>query len=146
MKGKYLNNNKPIWLHAKAIGETGDLNSKRLSLSFDTGGYTGQWGPEGRLAMLHQKEIVLNAHDTENFLAAIGIVRDISDQIEKNAIVMQYQNQLANYRASVGNSGETLQQEVHITAEFPNATDHNEIEEAFKNLTNLASQYANRKS
>ena len=97
------------------------------------------------MAMLHQKEIVLNAHDTENFLAAIGIVRDISDQIEKNAIVMQYQNQLANYRASVGNSGETLQQEVHITAEFPNATDHNEIEEAFKNLTNLASQYANRK-
>jgi hypothetical protein len=59
--------------------------------------------------MLHQKEIVLNAHDTENFLTAIGIVRDISDQIEKNAIVMQYQNQLANYRASVGNSGETLQ-------------------------------------
>ena len=113
--------------------------------SFDTGGYTGSWGPEGRLAMLHQKEIVLNAHDTENFLTAIGIVRDISDQIEKNAIVMQYQNQLANYRASVGNSGETLQQEVHITAEFPNATDHNEIEEAFKNLTNLASQYANRK-
>lgn len=112
---------------------------------FNTGGYTGEWGPEGRLAMLHQKEIVLNAHDTENFLAAIGIVRDISDQIEKNAIVMQYQNQLANYRASISNGGETLQQEVHITAEFPNATDHNEIEEAFKNLTNLASQYANRK-
>lgn len=113
--------------------------------SFDTGGYTGNWGPEGRLAMLHQKEIVLNAHDTENFLAAIGIVRDINEQIEKNAIVMQYQNQLANYRTSIGNGGETLQQEVHITAEFPNATDHNEIEEAFKNLTNLASQYANRK-
>lgn len=113
---------------------------------YDTGGYTGDWGPEGRLAMLHQKEIVLNAHDTENFLTAIGIVRDISDQIEKNALVMQYQNQLANHRASVGNSGETLQQEVHITAEFPNATNHNEIEEAFRNLTNLASQYANRKS
>jgi hypothetical protein len=29
--------------------------------------------------MLHQKEIVLNAHDTENFLTAIGVVRDISD-------------------------------------------------------------------
>lgn len=126
-----------------------DLTTKQYEKynlpTFDTGGYTGIWGPEGRLAMLHQKEIVLNAHDTENFLAAIGIVRDISDQIEKNAIVMQYQNQLANYRASIGNSSETLQQEVHIIAEFPNATDHNEIEEAFKNLTNLASQYANRK-
>ena len=128
-----------ITIDSKGFGGAG------AGRSFDTGGYTGEWGPEGRLAMLHQKEIVLNAHDTENFLAAIGIVRDINDQIEKNAIVMQYQNQLANYRTSVGNSGETLQQEVHITAEFPNATDHNEIEEAFKNLTNLASQYANRK-
>ena len=133
----------------KGIKSTGGNTAWFLEsqlVPYDTGGYTGAWGPEGRLAKLPQKEIVLNAHDTENFLAAIGIVRDISDQIEKNAIVMQYQNQLANYRASVGNSGETLQQEVHITAEFPNATDHNEIEEAFKNLTNLASQYANRKS
>ena len=121
------------------------IKKGQQAYKFDTGGYTGDWGPEGRMAMLHQKEIVLNAHDTENFLAAIGIVRDISDQIEKNAIVMQYQNQLANYRASVGNSGETLQQEVHITAEFPNATSHSEIEEAFRNLPNLAAQYANRK-
>ena len=39
--------------------------------AFDTGGYTGSWGPEGRLAMLHQKEIVLNAQDTENLLSAV---------------------------------------------------------------------------
>jgi hypothetical protein len=38
-----------------------------------------------------------------------------------------------------------LEQNVHIEASFPNATDHNEIEEAFNNLVNLASQYANRK-
>ena len=132
-------NKNPIWLPINT------LNYKNKAISLDTGGYTGDWGPEGRFAMLHQKEIVLNAHDTENFLTAIGIVRDISDQIEKNAIIMQYQNQLANYRASVGNGNDTLQQEVHITAEFPNATNHNEIEEAFRNLTNLASQYANRK-
>jgi hypothetical protein len=31
-----------------------------------------------------------------------------------------------------------------ITAEFPNATNHDEIEEAFSNLINTASQYANR--
>ena len=34
---------------------------------------------------------------------------------------------------------------VTITAEFPNATNHSEIEEAFTNLINKASQYANRK-
>ena len=140
-----INNLNKLWSTGWFNFDLKGFGGAGAGRSFDTGGYTGDWGPEGRLAMLHQKEIVLNAHDTENFLAAIGIVRDISDQIEKNAIVMQYQNQLANYRASISNSGETLQQEVHITAEFPNATDHNEIEEAFKNLTNLASQYANRK-
>jgi hypothetical protein len=31
-----------------------------------------------------------------------------------------------------------------ITAEFPSATNHDEIEEAFNNLINTASQYANR--
>jgi hypothetical protein len=45
---------------------------------FDTGGYTGEWGPEGRWAMLHQKEIVLNAHDTENLLQTVDIVRSIA--------------------------------------------------------------------
>jgi hypothetical protein len=45
---------------------------------YDTGGYTGEWGPEGRIAMLHQKEIVLNARDTENMLAMTQMVRDIA--------------------------------------------------------------------
>lgn len=114
--------------------------------SFDTGGYTGEWGPEGRLAMLHQKEIVLNAHDTENLLTAVSMIREISSQLESNALAMQYIGSLGKVYSAIHTGGDTLQQEVHITAEFPNATDHNEIEEAFRNLTNLASQYANRKS
>ena len=131
------------------IGNTPEYDNnydqiKGTYIKLDTGGYTGSWGPEGRLALLHQKEIVLNAHDTENFLAAIGIVRDISDQIEKNALAMQYSAALGQVRAAYDSTG-TLQQEVTIHAEFPNATNHSEIEEAFKNLTNLASQYANRK-
>ena len=42
--------------------------------------------------------------------------------------------------------GEIIEQEVHIVAEFPNATNHIEIEEAFNNLNNKAVQYANRKN
>jgi hypothetical protein len=38
-----------------------------------------------------------------------------------------------------------LQQEVTIHADFPNVTDHNEIEMAIDNLINAASQYANKK-
>ena len=33
-------------------------------IPFDTGGYTGQWGQEGKVAMLHEKELVLNKTDT----------------------------------------------------------------------------------
>lgn len=113
---------------------------------FDTGGYTGEWGSDGRLAMLHQKEIVLNAHDTENFLKAIEIVRGISNRLDQQASIMSMglSNIFANVMAPKEKS-DTLQQEIHITAEFPNATNHSEIEEAFRNLPNLAAQYANQK-
>ena len=42
------------------------------------------------------------------------------------------------------NLGNNFEQNVTIQAEFPNATNHNEIEEAFNSLVNRASQYANR--
>jgi len=52
-------------------------NYRRLS-KFDTGGYTGDWGAEGRLAMLHEKEIVLNKQDSSNFLDALDILRTLN--------------------------------------------------------------------
>ena len=39
-----------------------------------------------------------------------------------------------------------LEQQVTITANFPNAVNHAEIEEAFSNLVNMAAQFANRKN
>ena len=46
--------------------------------SYDTGGYTGDWGTtDGRLALLHQKELVLNEADTTNILTAVQSVRDL---------------------------------------------------------------------
>ena len=153
--------NEHYWAKVDITGDEGDtwltkgtywvpLNylNKKNSLayfSYDTGGYTGSWGPEGRLAMLHQKEIVLNAHDTENLLSIVSMVRDMNDRIELNARAMQYGLTAAYTANNIKSQNDTLQQEVHITAEFPNATNHSEIEEAFRNLTNLASQYANRK-
>ena len=43
--------------------------------SLATGGYTGEWGDSGKLAFLHEKELVLNADDTANFLEALNISR-----------------------------------------------------------------------
>lgn len=111
--------------------------------AFDTGGYTGDWGEEGRWALLHSKEIVLNKDDTANLLSAVDMIRQISKAIDLNA----YSS--AGYGNSIikaGNGmGGTLEQNVHITAEFPNATNREEIYSAFTDIINLASQYANRK-
>ena len=109
---------------------------------FDTGGYTGAWGPEGKLAMLHQKELVLNADDTENFLLGIQMLRSISDILERNAsLASMTSSNLSAYTLS-NSFGQTLEQQVTIQAEFPNVSDHNEIEIAIDNLINRASQFA----
>jgi len=56
-------------------------------IGYDTGGYTGSWGPEGKLAVLHEKELVLNTEDTENFLSATNILREISQMLDRDALI-----------------------------------------------------------
>ena len=108
-----------------------------------SGGYTGEWGSEGKLAFLHEKELVLNADDTANFLQALQISRQLVEMIEMNA--RQSSLGLGEMHAStIQDTAQTIEQQVSITAEFPNAVDHSEIEEAFDNLINMASQYAYR--
>ena len=116
-------------------------------VSGKTGLYTGSWnGPDaeenGKLAFLHQKELVLNAEDTENILDAVKLIRQISQSIDLQAISQASGWQLA--AAQYSGSSEPLQQDITIHAEFPNAVDHNEIEQAFDNLANKAAQFANR--
>ena len=113
--------------------------------SMDTGGYTGTWGTAGKLAILHEKELVLNPDDTSNFLQAIGISKTLLETIDLNAKQASNGMGLLSAAGFRDSSNGTLEQNVHIEATFPNVTDHNEIEEAMKNLVNTASQYANRK-
>lgn len=107
----------------------------------DTGGYTGQWGPSGKLAVLHQKEIVLNADDTRNFLQAVDILRSIVSVIDLGTMQAMADTMVSS---SINSANNSLNQNVTIHAEFPNAVNHTEIEQAFDNLVNKASQYANR--
>jgi hypothetical protein len=37
--------------------------------------------------MLHEKELVLNKQDTENFLTATSMLREISQLLDNNALV-----------------------------------------------------------
>lgn len=111
-------------------------------VGFRSGGYTGTWNDSGKLAFLHQKELVLNADDTENMLASIQLVRQIAKQLDFNS---QQISTLSSSGFTVSSQDGTLEQNVRIEASFPNATDRYEIQEAFNTLVNVASQYANRK-
>lgn len=116
---------------------------------FATGGYTGNWaGNNGKLAFLHSKELVLNKEDTENVLGAVQILRNINNAIGSS--VLQQAAQLSGNLAAakVGNANgftDTLEQNVHIEAVFPNVTKSQEIENALNNLVNTASQRSLRK-
>lgn len=121
-------------------------------VGLDTGGYTGEFD-NGRLALLHEKELVLNQEDTANILAAVGAVRSLGPEffaaIEKAldgsvAASFGLMNDRLN-TSSIQPIADTLEQDVHIEAVFPNVTSRSEIEEAFSNLTNDASQFIRRR-
>lgn len=122
------------------------LAAAKSALGFDTGGYTGDWaGSYGKLAMLHKKELVLKEGDTENFLASMELLERILSIIDLQSANAQLGGALSS--PSYGNHAtETIvEQNVHIEASFPGVSDRNELQEAFTNLINQASQYANRK-
>ena len=124
-----------------------DYNYKKaLALvKLNTGGYTGAWGPDGKLALLHEKELVLNKQDTENMLKIVSMVRDLSAVLDSKAYYASLAQLRANQLYQINPTGETFEQTVTIHAEFPHATNATEIETALNNLVNSASQFANRK-
>ena len=110
--------------------------------TFATGGYTGSWGPEGRWAMLHEKELVLNKFDTENMLDMVNTLRDIDWRAKLSEL---WSNIEEKFITPIFGGTDELLQTVQIEANFPSVIDKNELEEAFNNLINTASQYANRR-
>jgi hypothetical protein len=123
-------------------------SSKNL-IGYDTGGYTGSWSDKtadaknGKLAFLHQKELVLNATDTKNILAAVESVRSFADSLKSTSLAQSLSTALgAVSGAKSNNASETIDQNVHITAEFPAANSAAEIESALMSLNDRAVQYA----
>lgn len=111
-------------------------------VGFKTGGYTGNWGNGGKVALLHEKELVLNQEDTSNLLNTVSFVREIVSTLEQNARLASIGfNNLSSNNLLTDFNKEAIRQEVSIVAEFPNAVDHSEIEMAFNNLMNDATQY-----
>lgn len=120
----------------------------KIFSKFDTGGYTGDWdSSEGRMAILHEKELVLNKQDTINMLKMLEIVRDIQ-QTTLNTKITQFNNGIQNILKQgtqvekIQSQKDSLEQSVEITATFPNVNSKKEIEEALLDLTNKATQFA----
>ena len=135
---------------AKSYDDFLDYLKKLGVPGYATGGYTGEFD-DAKLAFLHEKELVLNQEDSDNILSAVSAVRGISPLVfsaiesilDKNASagIALMSDKLRG--SNVQPTPSVVEQTVHIEASFPNATDRNEIEEAFNNLINDASQWAN---
>ena len=112
--------------------------------SFNTGGFTGVWNDvDGRMAILHEKELVLNQEDTANILAAVRSVREMTSLLNMQSEFNDLQTNMSAVMSTAARSG-LLDQNVHIEANFPNVTQHTEIEQAFNNLVNMASMHASK--
>ena len=146
---------KNLFTGVELSKETGKITGQ-----YNTGGYTGAWfngSKEGRLAVLHQKELVLNETDTPKILDAVKAAREFSTgsiikdfQNQMKVTLTSLENQLIGTYASIDSmaaaaqqsTNQLLEQAVQIDASFPGVRDSREIEEALKNLVNVASQYA----
>jgi hypothetical protein len=93
------------------------------------------------MAVLHEKEIVLNKQDTANILSAVDLVRSLGDSMMNTMAFMSsgYAMSAAAWELA---KELIIEQTVNINAEFPNATDRAEIEAAFEELVGLATQHA----
>ena len=131
--------NKEVWNQLMNSNEY--LSAEAIPYPFDTGGYTGEWGPEGKLAILHQKELVLNAGDTENFLKSMELMGHIISVIDRNAMLAAAGLALGQPIAAAVND-KVVQQTVAIEASFPGVQSAAEIEQALNNIVNDAAQYA----
>ena len=120
--------------------------------SAKTGMYTGTWSgsgnpdvEDGKLAWLHEKELVLNKDDTSKILDTVNIVRNLENGLTRklynltNKIVATTvsSSPIVNNESSV--VGDTI---FNVEASFPNANSVTDIQEAFLSLGNYATQHA----
>ena len=125
-------------------GSGGGGGKKGKAAKFDSGGYTGDWDTsDGKFAILHEKELVLNQSDTQNLLNSVQILRDLATNAQLG--MSSRLSDVEVFRSAVFNGDkETIEQNVQITATFPNVNSKQQIEDAFNDLINLAAQRAMR--
>ena len=127
-------------------------NGKKIKVREYLGGgladYTGPAWVDGTKT---KPELVLNSSDTQNMLDIVNTLHSLDSQLVRNLVDSLHMSavaMLANFGSLSSGSlmlqKDKLEQDVHIEANFPNVTEKDEIVDAFNDLINMASQYANR--
>lgn len=134
-----------LYINGKISGTYASLSLARAGAraqgatpSFDTGGYTGDWsGNDGKLAVLHKKEQIFNAEDTQLLHNA---AQALTSNNELKQALLSYSN---SYKSPIHQVKETISNGdvYNVTANFPNANDAEEIRQALLSLPNIMSQY-----
>ena len=163
---KYYAYNASTGKKISSTGYSSEALAKRkhpgaIIKTYKTGGYTGSWNggsmeANGRLAILHQKELVLNEEQTKHFLDGMKLINNFDfNKIESamNATVKGLQvrsidnssnliSRIDHIISSIDRLANVVEQKVDIKAEFTDVRSSYEIEQAFNSLTNRASQAA----
>lgn len=144
--------NRSTTLKSGSFLDYSNSTSGRI-MKYASGGYTGDWGSDGRLAVLHQKELVLNQEDTKNMLAAIQSIRELAPsmiaemraRISGTAAASQslFGSRYSGMRSVFDRKATELAQSVQINADFPGVRDAIEIKEALESLVQTSAQRIN---
>jgi len=68
--------------------------------------------------VLHEKELVLNQSDTKNLLNSVSILRDLANNAQIN--IASKLGDLGSFGNSIFENKDTIEQNVQISATFPN--------------------------
>lgn len=144
--------NRSTTLKSGSFLDYSNSTSGRI-MKYASGGYTGDWGSDGRLAVLHQKELVLNQEDTKNMLAAVQSIRELAPsmiaemraRISGTAAASQslFGSRYPGMRSAFDRKATKLAQSVQINADFPGVRDAIEIKEALESLVQTSAQRIN---
>lgn len=130
-----LNARLEALLIALSVDKTINLNDAFNNIQkFDTGGYTGNFN-NGRLAVLHQKELVLSQDDTLNFLNGMKMLKGINLSSVVDGIKTKTQEVVKTVQEFI----------VPINAVFPNANDVGTIQAAITGLPEMAKTEINKR-
>lgn len=115
--------------------------------TFKSGGYTGSWGPSGRLAIIHEKELILNQDDTNSLINIIREYGKLKSTNSMDILNLSFNDIITKFKSiinkiNLNNQNQVAAQQVSIEASFPNVSVASEIEDAFNDLLNRAAQYA----